>query len=391
MTRKKILVLDGRSLASLAIARSLGSKGLEIHCGDSFKSNLTSYSKYVKKQFIYPDPKNDKNEFVEWVLNTVKENDYDLVLPVRDDTTLLLAKYQEEISEYTNLYLSDFNTVKKLNDKAETVKVAQKNDIPTPRTWFPEETPVEEIKEEIKYPILIRPRTGSGSRGIKYVKEPRGFDDAYDSVSQNFGMPMVQEFVEQEEYMTTCLLLDDDQKSIGEFSYRRTKEFPVSGGPTVVGISTEETTAKSSAKKLLEKVSWKGPAEVEFVVDETGIPKILEVNPRFWMPLQLAIKSGVDFPYLIYRLSQDEEIESVNTYETGIKYRWVLPNEFLWFLNSQDKISGIKELLQNFWEKDVCYGTLSRVDPLPIMGTIAQSMSFMLKKEKRKQVLDRGW
>ncbi|MCW8173310.1 hypothetical protein D8S78_20705 [Natrialba swarupiae] len=53
---KRALVLDGRSLSSLAVVRSLGSNGYRIHGGDSFKWNLTSFSKHVDKRLVYPDP-----------------------------------------------------------------------------------------------------------------------------------------------------------------------------------------------------------------------------------------------------------------------------------------------------------------------------------------------
>ena len=55
----KVLVTDGRSLAALAVVRSLGSKGDEIHCGESFKHNLSSYSKHVEKRVSYLDPEED--------------------------------------------------------------------------------------------------------------------------------------------------------------------------------------------------------------------------------------------------------------------------------------------------------------------------------------------
>ena len=127
---EKILITDGRSLASLAIARSLGKKGFEVHCGEEFKTNLTFFSRYVKKRIVYSSPEKQSEQFLDELLKLVKKERYNMIIPVRDATTLLLAKYKDEILKYTNLYLADYETIKKFRDKGETVKLAMKCNIP---------------------------------------------------------------------------------------------------------------------------------------------------------------------------------------------------------------------------------------------------------------------
>lgn len=386
----KVLVTDGRSLASLAAIRSLGQKGHTIHCGESFKQNLSSYSKHVAKRVAYPDPEDSPEEFVEYLLAACEQQDYDLVLPVRDDTTILLSKHQNKFSEVTDIYVADYDILSELMDKGETVKIAQQAGVPTPETWFPEETPRDQIREEVEYPILIRPRRSSGSRGIKRVTGPGEFDDAFEFVSEEYGTPMIQEYIEKSGYTTACILFDQSQRTVGEFSYERIKEYPLSGGPTVVGVSTDDQKAKQHAKELLEEAGWMGPAEVEFILDQDGTPKLLEVNPRFWMPIQLAISSGVDFPSLIADLNQQKDPNPVTTYETGITYRWVLPNEMLWLMSCENRLAGLKQFI-SFNPNSECYGSLSIQDPKPIFGTIAQSVRFLTDPEKRRFIFDRGW
>jgi predicted ATP-grasp superfamily ATP-dependent carboligase len=64
---------------------------------------------------------------------------------------------------------------------------------------------------------------------------------------------------------------------------------------------------------------------VEFKCDNRdGIPKLLEINGRFWGSLQLAVDAGIDFPYLLYRLAVDGDVEPEFTYEEGVCVRWWL-------------------------------------------------------------------
>jgi predicted ATP-grasp superfamily ATP-dependent carboligase len=386
----KILVLDGRSLASLAIVRSLGKKGFEIHSGEEFRLNLTSFSKYVKKTWVYPSPELQADEFIKKIKSITIKEKIDMIIPIRDATTLLIAKYANELSHITNIFVAEFDTIKVLQDKGETLKVARKCGIPYPKTFFPEEMEIADIIKDLPEPALIRARVSSGSRGIAFVANRDTFFEKYNLIKKDYGEPIVQEYVKKRSYCSVCLLLDKHSNEVASFTYEKTKEYPQSGGPTVVGYSCNNQKAKNYALQLLKKVGWQGVAEADFIIDQQGIPRLLEINPRFWMPLNLAIKSGVDFPYLLYQLAFGYKTNKIQDYKIGFKFRWVLPNEILWLLSTPNKKQGLKEFI-TFKEKDTCYGDLSLEDPLPILGIFAQSMYFLTDKKKRQAFLNRGW
>lgn len=386
----KIFVLDGRSLASLAIVRSLGEKGFEIQCGEEFRLNLTSFSKYVKKSHVYPSPDLQPEEFIAEIKKITVQEKIDMIIPIRDATTLLIARYAADLSPITTTFVADYDAIRLLQDKGETIKVAQKCGIPHPRTFFPEEMAIEDIIRDLPRPALVRARISSGSRGIAYVDSKDTFLEKYTAIKKEYGEPIIQEFVRKRAYCSACILLDDQSREVASFTYEKVKEYPLSGGPTVVGYSSSNPEAKDYAVKLLQAVGWKGVAEADFMIDQDGVPVLLEINPRFWMPLNLAIKSGVDFPYLLYQLAQGQKIDTLPPYTIGFKYRWVLPNEVLWLLSAPDKLQGLKEFF-TFNEKNLCYGDLSLADPLPVLGIFAQSFHFLTDKKKRQAFFNRGW
>lgn len=47
-----VFITDGAERTSLAIARSLGKKGIEVHNGESYRFSTTALSKYSKRSFI---------------------------------------------------------------------------------------------------------------------------------------------------------------------------------------------------------------------------------------------------------------------------------------------------------------------------------------------------
>jgi predicted ATP-grasp superfamily ATP-dependent carboligase len=62
---------------------------------------------------------------------------------------------------------------------------------------------------------------------------------------------------------------------------------------------------------------------VEFRRAPGGRAALMEVNPRLWGSLQLAIDAGVDFPRLLVALYRGEAIASVEP-RIGVRTRWLL-------------------------------------------------------------------
>ena len=86
----------------------------------------------------------------------IKKERYDVVIPVRDATTILFSKYKHKFSNFTKIPIPNYETVMKGRDKAQTVKIALENDIPCPKTYFVEnEDSINKIKNKINYILLI--------------------------------------------------------------------------------------------------------------------------------------------------------------------------------------------------------------------------------------------
>lgn len=54
----------------------------------------------------------------------------------------------------------------------------------------------------------------------------------------------------------------------------------------------------------------------------------MEINPRFWGSLQGAISAGVDFPFLLYKLFQEGDLDKDNHYKTGVRTRNAIANDY---------------------------------------------------------------
>lgn len=178
----KVLVLDAQMRNSLAIIRSLGKKGLEVDAGEETKFATGFFSKYCSNHIVYPSPTKSPEEFITYMLNSVKSNHYDVIFPVTDATVIPIVKHKTEFSKHTIVPFTDYQTLMKASDKAQTLKIAMENDIPSPKTYFVNgKGDLEEVVDEIEYPIVINPRTSFGARGIALCESADDFRLKYTS------------------------------------------------------------------------------------------------------------------------------------------------------------------------------------------------------------------
>jgi predicted ATP-grasp superfamily ATP-dependent carboligase len=120
-------------------------------------------------------------------------------------------------------------------------------------------------------------------------------------------------------------MLFNSGKIRAKFTHRRLRERRLTGGMSTLRTGVVNPAIEEHAQRLLESVRFHGVAMVEFKFDEqTKKGWLLEVNPRFWGSLALAIQSGVDFPYLLYIIATEGDVLPVMEYRPGVTVRWLL-------------------------------------------------------------------
>ena len=385
--RPRVLVLDGMWNKSLAAVRSLGKRGFFVAAGESTKFATALFSKYCSRRVVYPSPLARAEEFLEWLETELKEHHYDVLFPMELSTQVLLTSERGRFSQYCKIPYADSDLVMKLQDKAYLMKHAQEKGYDIPGTHIVRDLDeVKKLERELEFPVVIKPRMSSGSRGIVYEKEKKHFVASYLRVHRNYPFPIVQEYIQKGGgSYGVCLLLNDASEVRASFVYKRLREYPVSGGPSTLRVSIKRDDIKTTAESLLRELQWSGAAHVEFLVDPAdGRAKLLEVNPRFWGSLHLAVEAGVDFPYLLYRMAMEGDIEPVHDYREGVMCRWLIPGDLMHFLSNSRRFN-LKPGFFNLSAKD---DILSLKDPMPALGRISSIFSFITNKDMR-QVMKR--
>jgi predicted ATP-grasp superfamily ATP-dependent carboligase len=378
-----VFVTDGHWRKTLAVVRSLGRKGIRVTVGESTRIATSFLSKYCSQRVIYPSPISNPDGFLQRLRREVTTG-YRAIFPMEEETLLLIARHRDLFERFVFLPIGQYEKIQFVRDKERLLKFAMGKGIPCPRTSF-FKTPDEVKTSRLELPAVIKPRISSGAFGIRYVTEAKELLSTYLGVHQKYPRPLVQERIPWGgDSLGVSALFDEDSKVKAAFVHRRLREYPISGGPSTLRESVFHPQVLELGLSLLKALDWIGVAMVEFKVDpRDNTPKLMEVNPRFWGSLQLAIFSGVDFPYLIYRMAKGESFEPVLTYEVGRRCRWLLPGDIFHFLKNPNRFH-LSPSFFDFFHENTCYDIISRKDPWPVLGRVLTILPFLYDRDMRR-------
>ena len=369
-----VIVTDGLWRKSLSAIRSLGKAGYEVHVmGDTY---LTTgfWSRYTSRRIHAPVASNDPEGFGNALVAALEKfpaNRKPVLFAMEDPTQMWVAHNIDRVRPLALFPISSLESLEIAMDKGRTMAVARELGLPTPGTW--EASSAEDLQriltDEIgKREFVIKPRTARGSAGMVY--NTRRSVDEWKQHWDEHGPLLVQERIPRTgEGLGVSLLMDNQHECVASFSHRRLKQYPVSGGPSTDRESIHSPEMERQSIELLKRLEWTGIAMVEWKLDPIdNTPKLMEINPRFWGSLELAIRSGVDFPVLFARHALGEKLGPPPSYPDGVRCRWMIPGEILRYLSTpSNERESFNEFLDGLpqsaeeWDPQDLRGALSTV------------------------------
>ncbi|WP_417794065.1 ATP-grasp domain-containing protein [Terasakiella pusilla] len=310
----RVIVTYGRSLIALMIAQSLGSRGIDVIGCDDVALTVLSFSKCVSKTCLYTSWEEDEEQYIEDLLAIAKENKPEdgqpyLLIPAFRDAKIL-AKYKDRFEGIITVACPDLDAIEQVDHKDAFARTTQKFDVESPKTWLPaNQDELAADSEEMDFPVFIKPPNEVGGRGISKIDDKDALIDAFTDLQDRFPdqQILIQSLAKGVDYCFCGLF--DQGKLVASMVYHNLRKFPAETGPGVVRETVDSEAFDQIAEKLMKPLKWHGVAGIDFMWDEKGTPQMIEVNARFWAGLDHSVKSNVDFPYLLYRLFVDGQVD----------------------------------------------------------------------------------
>lgn len=325
----KILVTDGDNRATLAVTRSLGRAGHTVIVGERRERSLAGASRYCGGHVVYPDPATASDAFIDALADLAVSGRFDMLIPVADVTTLLIIGHRDRFEPRCVVPVGPAAVVARAADKVTIYQLAQELGVPVPRSvvvGHGDAVP----PLDFGYPVVIKPRQSRVRTAAGWVSSSVAFANDEAALRRDLAARpthefplLVQERIEGPGVGVFACYRDGRPAAL--FSHRRLRERPPWGGVSVLSESAPlDPAARDGAVRLLDALGWQGVAMVEFKRDlRDGLPKLMEINGRFWGSLQLAIDAGVDFPRLLVDAATGRAAEPQPPYRLGVRSRWL--------------------------------------------------------------------
>lgn len=209
------------------------------------------------------------------------DNKIDILIPIMEAELECVSGSPDVFLKFHPV-VSSSETIKICNDKARTQVELQKTGI-----LFPEQY---HSQAEAQFPVIIKPRTGTGGVGIQIIRKPEEWPATLD-----LSKVIIQQFIEGMEYTVDCYR-SGNRNFIASVPRKR---LAVKGGLATKSLTVEHPELCRISETILKHLDIIGPANIQFIETIKGELFFIEINPRFGGAYIASIEAGLNSPLFI--------------------------------------------------------------------------------------------
>lgn len=382
---RRAIVTYARNRIAYVSVKSLAKRGVDVTAADSTPFAMSFFSRYCSKRLRYPSPFLYPHRFIQAMAKYVEDNPPCVLLPTHNEA-FILARYLEELPDKVVIPIASYESLIALHLKDRLLDLADRVGVATPPTHLVESIPeVQKLATDLKYPVYIKLRSGYGNHGLEYVKSRAELLPKFLKVIKSLRLlphnyPIIQESVQGKKI--AVIMLMNKGRLRAKYTYIHLRALQRIGGTATLRTGTVDPDGERSLEQILKHLHWHGLAQAEFIIEEPSHkPIIIDANPRFPGSIYQAIRGGVDFPYLLYRMSVEGDIKTITGGENSHKTRWFwgdLHRLLTQIKQSPGRLQALQEFLR-LNDSDTFYDDLDPMDPIPFLMSPLPNLIQLLR------------
>lgn len=202
-------------------------------------------------------------------------------------------------------------------DKYRTAKYVQSLGLGTPATFISLDEAKAALREgTLSFPLVLKPRWGSGSIGIEFVNSLEELEEVYSMLLKKVKKTILATASKGDEYILIQQKIDGQEYGMDvmndlEGNHRAVsvkKKLAMRAGETDKAQTVDNAEIRAIGHVLGKNLHHIGNLDVD-IFEKDGKYYVLELNPRFGGGFPFSYEAGVNFPGAIIKWLNGEEID----------------------------------------------------------------------------------
>lgn len=311
------LVPDAHLNAAVAGIRGLGGAGLRVMAVGPSWAAAGLWSKHTAARAVAPSVVDDPRGYSSRLARLAEDTGPLVVYPSREETidAMLVGNWDGVILPFPARVLD------RVRDKARLVQTAEPAGIATPESLFL--GPARDLRtQRFPGPVVVKPaRPVSKWKTARLVRDAAQLENLLEPVPDD-ELLLVQERV-RGPLVSVELVLDREGTLAARLQHATRRTWPAAAGSIALTTSVEpdeELVRRTAA--MLAQIGYWGLAQVDYIHTPGGYV-LLDVNPRFYRCLPLALACGTNLPALWHAVTVGRTVGPPQRYRVGVTYRWL--------------------------------------------------------------------
>ncbi len=305
---KPAIILSANTVA-LGVARSLGRMGVPVTVVHYGERDVAQYSKYIHSSVKAPHPEEFEKKFIQILLGMADRFRGGLLIPAADETLAVVSRHKTMLQEHFIVACPDWDITRKFIDKKYSYELADACGVPAPRTAVPQSIAEAEMYgRKFGFPCLVKPSQSHlfqqlFHRKVDVVQDGAQLIQACRRAADAGLEVLLQEIIPGgDSEVVNYNAYFEEGRALAEFTCQHLRNGPTGFGSTRVALSKDIPEVIEPGRKILRALGFYGFACIEFKRDpRDGLYKLMDINGRHNLSMSLAVRCGINFPWLEYR------------------------------------------------------------------------------------------
>lgn len=338
-TSPPVAVFDATWPPALAFTRALGRAGVPVHVYSHTPFPATRWSRYATRFERCPDPAHI-DRFQEWLSRELRSGRIVLVAPTSDVIVYHLAVAEPRPSLLAGSIASP-EQILSLVFKDRFEQACAEQGVARPRTLMPVGPDELAQARDLRYPLVLKPRSHVGLGGVR-GRVVRTFEElrqvfrpyhlhpeAASALRRHphLAWPLLQEYAADahDGLYSIAGAFGTEGRLIGLTVSRKWAQWPPTLGIGTLFEGVDEPAVGERGAQVVERFLTTGLFELELARDpRSGKLLALDLNPRGYGQMALAIAGGLNLPLIWYRDALGERVGAADGSGTE-SLAWVHP------------------------------------------------------------------